>query len=107
MAGSGPGDTIVRLFPRRQLVLTLLLENAVESNGVVQTVGRGPMSIIPFLLALIFMGVVIFWYVQDEATRSGKGKSGLLGMGDRGADHKPGTPDWKPHGTRPWRVGGK
>lgn len=63
------------------------------------------MSTIPFVVAFICVALVIFWYVQDEATRGGTGESGLLGMGRRPDQRQPDEHDWKPdHNRRPWRV---
>jgi hypothetical protein len=58
------------------------------------------------VLAILAMGVVIFWYVLDEATRGGEGKSGILGMGekDKSAEPNPSHAGWKRGGNRPWRV---
>ena len=58
------------------------------------------------VLAILAMGVVIFWYVLDEATRGGDGKSGILGMGekDREANPDTGPGGWKRGTNRPWRV---
>jgi len=66
------------------------------------------MSAFLLLFAIGAAGLVIFWYVFDEATRDGDGKSGVLGMTDRphgvtGA--QPTKSNWKvkPSG-RPWRI---
>jgi hypothetical protein len=57
--------------------------------------------------AVLLMGLVIFWYVQDETTRGGQGKSGLLGMVDPPAKADPSAgAKWKRSTTsRPWRIG--
>lgn len=58
------------------------------------------------VIAIGAMGMIIFWYVFDEAARGGTGTSGFLGMVDR---NKPSgeasAPSWKNNGRRPWRVG--
>jgi hypothetical protein len=53
------------------------------------------------------MGLVIFWYVQDETTRGGQGKSGLLGMADppRKPDPSEGSKWRRSPSDRPWRIG--
>ena len=64
------------------------------------------MSSILLVLSIAAMGLIIFCYVFDEATRGGQAKSGLLGMADRSQDEQPDTaPGWKSTGKRPWRVG--
>jgi len=58
------------------------------------------------VLAIVAMGVVVFWYVLDEATRGGEGKSGILGMGGQ-TDTRPRNAKsaWKRGAAnRPWRV---
>jgi hypothetical protein len=63
------------------------------------------MAAIPFLAAFICFGLVIFWYVQDEATRGGRGRSGFMRMSDGpGQNHKP-SGGWKSgKRERPWHV---
>jgi len=59
------------------------------------------------VLAILAMGIVIFWYVLDEATRGGEGKSGILGMEDKGREApRPNTGQggWKRGNNRPWRI---
>jgi hypothetical protein len=59
------------------------------------------------LLAIAGMALVVFWYVLDEATRGGEGKSGLLGMSERGHEtpRKKGNSGWKQgSSSRPWRI---
>lgn len=70
---------------------------------------RGPaMSSLPYLAALVCIGIIIFWYVRDEAVRDGKGNSGLLDMG--GGELPAGKskgPRWKTDKEkRPWRPRG-
>lgn len=57
--------------------------------------------------AVLLMGLVIFWYVQDETTRGGQGKSGLLGMADppRKPDPSEGSKWKRSPSERPWRIG--
>ncbi|MCE9523198.1 MAG: hypothetical protein K8S25_12300 [Alphaproteobacteria bacterium] len=62
-----------------------------------------------FLLvfSIAAMGLVIFWYVFEEATRGGEGKGGILGMTDSSKD--PGQAGagskWKTVSERrPWRI---
>lgn len=59
------------------------------------------------LIAIVAMGVVVFWYVLDEATRGGEGKSGILGMDSGAKDGRPRNTNsrWKRGAAnRPWRV---
>jgi hypothetical protein len=58
------------------------------------------------VLAILAMGVVVFWYVLDEATRGGEGRSGILGMSDKNDEPAPDTSKsgWKRGNARPWRV---
>ncbi len=58
------------------------------------------------VLAIVAMAVVVFWYVLDEATRGGEGKSGILGMDGQAADSRPRAKSaWKRGAAnRPWRV---
>jgi hypothetical protein len=51
------------------------------------------------------MGLVIFWYVQDETTRGGQGKSGLLGMSDPPKPPEQGGTWQRKPTNRPWRIG--
>jgi len=64
------------------------------------------MASILLVFAIAALGVIVFWYVFDEATRGGEGKSGLLGMQDYG--HAPRKSEsgssWKRGNTTPWRV---
>jgi len=65
------------------------------------------MASILLVFAIAAMAVVVFWYVLDEATRDGQGRSGLLGMGDnREAGPSNGHQQGWNHvsGNRPWRV---
>ncbi len=57
--------------------------------------------------AVLLMGLVIFWYVQDETTRGGQGKGGLLGMADPPRKPDPSeSAKWKREpSSRPWRIG--
>ncbi len=65
------------------------------------------MASILLVFAIAAFAVVIFWYVLDEVTRDGQGRSGLLGMSD---DHSAKPSDanqgWNQvtTGNRPWRV---
>lgn len=57
--------------------------------------------------AIVTMVVVVLWYVLDEATRGGEGRSGILGMNDRDRRGRKntGTAGWKRlTGDRPWRT---
>jgi hypothetical protein len=59
------------------------------------------------LAAILLMGLVIFWYVQDETTRGGQAKSGFLAMSDKPETKKrrDEKESWKRTGkTHPWRV---
>ncbi len=57
------------------------------------------------VIAILGMGLIIFWYVFDEATRDGHGRSGLLSMGGgKDSDEDNPHPGWKSSGRRPWRV---
>jgi hypothetical protein len=59
------------------------------------------------LIAIAGMGAIIFWYVFDEATRGGEGKSGILGMSDRVRDGRKdsGGGTWKSKpANKPWRA---
>lgn len=63
------------------------------------------MASILLMISIVAMGMIIFWYVFDEATRGGKGKSGLFGMHDHSEARKS-EPEstWKRGGSTPWRV---
>lgn len=64
------------------------------------------MSSILLILSILGMGLIIFWYVFDEAARGGEGRSGLLSMGSaKDAEGDKPHPGWKTSGRRPWRVG--
>jgi len=65
------------------------------------------MSSFLMMFALAAVGLIIFWYVFDEATRGGEGKSGLLGMVDPAGvgqkdDNRSGR--WRRGTSHPWRV---
>ena len=62
-----------------------------------------------FLLvfSIAAMGLVIFWYVFEEATRGGEGKGGILGMSDdaKGPGRNGAGSKWKTvSDRRPWRI---
>lgn len=62
------------------------------------------MSSFLLVFSILAMGLIIFWYVFDEATRDGEGRSGLLSMGGaREQDENKSHPSWKSSGRRPWR----
>lgn len=64
------------------------------------------MSSFLLIMSILGMGLIIFWYVFDEAARDGEGRSGLLSMGSRkDADQGKPHPGWKSSGRKPWRVG--
>jgi hypothetical protein len=70
-------------------------------------IGDNKMSTFLFLIAVACAGLIIIWYVRDEAAKGGKGESGLLGMQSRLDDAgKPSTgQSWKSsRGNKPWRV---
>lgn len=64
------------------------------------------MASILLVFAIAAMGVIVFWYVFDEATRGGQAKSGLLGMGEREQGEHPAHQNqgWRGGGNKPWRV---
>lgn len=52
------------------------------------------------------MGLIVFWYVFDEAARGGQAKSGFLGMVDsRDNRAKETGPNWRARG-KGWRSRG-
>lgn len=56
------------------------------------------MSALLLGFAIAAMGLIIFWYVFDEAARGGQAKSGLLGMADErneGGRRKAAAPSWR------------
>jgi hypothetical protein len=64
------------------------------------------MSSLPFIAALVCIGIIIFWYVRDEAVRGGKGNGGLLDVSTtKRRSERAGGPGWKSTGKRPWRPG--
>lgn len=64
------------------------------------------MSSLPYFAALACIGVIIFWYVRDEAVRGGKGNGGLLDMSVGKKRSPKRGPGWKPSsGKRSWRAG--
>lgn len=63
------------------------------------------MASILLIFSILGMGLIIFWYVFDEAARDGEGRSGLLGMrGPKDFENDKPHPGWKTSGRRPWRV---
>jgi hypothetical protein len=68
--------------------------------------GGQSMASILLVIAIAAMGLIIFWYVFDEAARGGQGKSGLLGMSDpREAAQKSSGSGWRPgSGKNGWRA---
>jgi hypothetical protein len=55
-----------------------------------------------YVATFVCLAIIIFWYVLDEATRGGKGRSGLLRM----SDDTPRPKTDQPAAKRPWRVRG-
>ncbi len=55
------------------------------------------MSAILLGFAIAAMGLIIFWYVFDEAARGGQAKSGLLGMTEERetGPRKGAAPSWR------------
>lgn len=63
------------------------------------------MGTVLFVAALVAMGVILFWYVYDEAYSDGRGKTGLLAMESKAEPESEGSrQDWRDSGNRPWRV---
>lgn len=64
------------------------------------------MASILLVFSILGTGLVIFWYVFDEAARDGEGRSGLLTMeGAKDTETDKPQPGWKTARARPWRAG--
>ena len=63
------------------------------------------MASVLLIIAIVAMGLIVFWYVFDEAARGGQAKSGLLGMSEpREASPKSSGPGWRGGGSgNSWR----
>lgn len=65
------------------------------------------MSGLPYLAALIGIGVVIYWYLREETVHGGSGKRGILGIRDRREERQQRedrAPDWRTKkDAKPWR----
>lgn len=62
------------------------------------------MSGLPFLAALVCIGLVIYWYFRDEGTHGGSGKSGMFRLREPSDGRKSDSPTWKPgQASKPWR----
>ena len=68
--------------------------------------GGPSMASILLGVAIAGMGLIVFWYVFDEAARGGQGKSGFLGMVDPRGEAAPKTsgPGWRGGTAKPWRA---
>ena len=58
------------------------------------------------MIAILAIGMVIFWYVFDEAARDGDGRSGFFGMSDAdsGTRQRDSGLNWRRPAAAPWRV---
>jgi len=62
------------------------------------------MSSVPFFVAIVCVGVIIFWYLRDEGVNGGKGRGGILDMSASARDKQPSGQSWKVGKPKPWKA---